>query len=470
MRCRVENSRIAPIQSAPIQSAPIQSAPIQSAFLVIIAVAGIASGCDAQSRVEQSRVETRTAPHLSDSASGGVPADLVSGPWLAWRGPNRNGIVIDQNPPLTWSATENVIWKTEVPGRGHASPIIVNDQIILATSDVQAETQSVVSYDKTTGNQNWVTVVNTGNFNPRIFPANTHASSTVASDGQRLFAVFNNNEGAQLAALSLQGEVLWEKQAARFIPKQYQFGFGASPIVYKNTVIVTSECEQDGSMAAFDTESGEEIWRVARARATSYSTPVVAWVAGKEQLILSGGNAVTSWNPASGEENWSTPAPWRVTCGTAVWSNDLVFVSGGYPVNRTLAVRADGSGEVVWEARAQCYEQSMLYFEGYVYALADGGVCYCWRAADGQEMWKQRMEDKVSASPVLAGGHIYISVESGRTFVFRPSPERLEIVAENQLGDTAYATPAFEDDRIYLRVAEGPGRQKQEWLYCVGKQ
>lgn len=445
------------------ENTPMYAKVIKTISLVLVALGVTVSGCGAQ------KVQTTTANHLSDSASGGVPTELVAGPWIGWRGPNRNGVVIDQGPPTTWSDSENVVWKVQVPGRGHASPIVVGDQIILATSDTSEETQSVVSFDKGTGQQKWVTVVNQGNFNPRIYPTNTHASSTVSSDGESLFVVFNNNEGAQLAALDLQGNLLWEKQAAKFVPK-YPFGFGASPIIYKDTVIVTSECERGGSMVAFNTGTGDEIWRVARDGATSYSTPVVAHVAGKEQLILSGDRSVVSYNPASGVENWRVDGPWVVTCGTAVWSDDMVFASGGFPAQKTVAVKADGSGQIVWENKVKFYEQSMLFYDGYVYGLADSGVCYCWDAADGTEMWKERMASKVSASPVFAGGHIYISVESGKTFVFKASPQQLEIIAENQLGDTAYATPAFVDDRIFLRVAEGPGKAKQEWLYCIGSE
>ena len=439
------------------------STVIPTAAMAACLIAVTTIGC-------QTKVETSTADHLSDTATGGVAIDLVAGPWMGWRGPNRNGVVIDQSPPISWSESENIIWSAKVPGRGHASPVVVGDQIILATSDLSKETQSVVSFDKNSGEQNWITIVNTGKFNPKIFPTNTHASSTVACNGESLFAVFNNNGGAQLVSLDLEGNVLWEKQAAKFLPKIYQFGFGASPIIYKDTVIVTSECEKDGSMAAFNTKTGDEVWRVARKDATSYSTPVVANVAGTEQLILSGAKSVVSYNPASGAENWRTEGSWTVTCGTAVWSNDLVFVSGGFPTQQTVAIRADGSGEIVWESKAKCYEQSMLYYDGYVYGLADSGACYCWRAHDGKEMWKQRMEQRVSASPVFAGGHIYITVQRGTTYVFKPDPEGLEIVSENILGDTAYATPAFVDNRIYLRVAEGQDKNKQEWLYCIGDQ
>ncbi|MGI9517529.1 MAG: PQQ-binding-like beta-propeller repeat protein [Pirellulaceae bacterium] len=431
----------------------------------VVAVLVVSSGCDAQ---PSATAEEKAANFAS--APAGEASELIAGPWNAWRGPNHNGVTIDQAPPVQWDDTQNVVWKVPLPGRGHASPVVIGDQIILATSDKANETQSVISLDRTTGEQRWQTVVNEGNFNPKIFPTNTHASSTVASNGEQLFVVFNNNESAQLAALDLEGNLLWEKKAADFVPKRYQFGFGSSPIVYENTVIVTSECEDDGSMAAFDVETGDEVWRVARTGATSYSTPAVCNVAGKEQLILSGDQSVVSYDPTSGAELWRVAGPWSVTCGTAVWSDDLVFVSGGFPAQRTMAIRADGSEEIVWENNAKFYEQSMLYHDGYLYGLADTGVAYCWRASDGEEMWKQRLENKVSASPVLAGDHIYIPVERGTVYVFKANPEEFELVAENKVGDTHYATPAFDNNQILMRIAASEGDVKKEWLYCIGSE
>ncbi len=439
----------------------------------VLLVTGLALslGCGGQ------EVTTSTNSNASNSGSTSLLSDaqdveneLVAGPWLQWRGPNRNGVVIDQNPPTSWSDTENVNWKVKVPGRGHASPIVVDDQIILATANKEDETQSVVSFNLETGKQNWITEVNKGNFNPRIYPTNTHASSTMASDGTHLFAVFNNNRVAQLVALDLSGKVVWEKkEAAKFVPKRYQFGFGSSPIVHDDLVIVCSECEQEGSMVAFNKDNGEEVWRVAREAATSYSTPVVANVSGKEQLILSGGNKTISYNPKDGSKMWEVQGPWSVTCGTAVWSDDMVFVSGGFPSQGTMAIKADGSGEVAWQNRAKCYEQSMLYYDGYVYGLADSGVCYCWRASDGEEMWNGRMEKKVSASPVLANGHIYMTLENGKTYVIKANPEAFEVVAENQLGSAGFATASIVNNQLLMRVAEGVKLTDQEWLYSIGK-
>ena len=406
---------------------------------------------------------TSTTPMPDQAGIENLP-----GVWHTWRGPNSNGVVVDQNPPTEWSDTKNVIWKVKVPGRGHASPIVVGDQIVLATADNNAQTQSVVSFDFVTGEQNWIRQVNQGNFNPKIYPSNTHASSSVTSNGKLLFAVFNNNQSAQIAALDLNGNIVWEKKAATFLPKRYHLGFGASPIIYNDTVIVTSECERDGSVVALKCENGDEVWRVDRKDATSYSTPVVADVAGREQMILSGANQVVSYDPRDGSKQWSVKGPWSVTCGTAVWTEDMVFVSGGYPQGTTMGINADGSEQIAWQNRTMLYEQSLLAVDGYIYGLSDRGIAYCWQANDGTEMWKERLEGKVSASPVFAGGNIYISVESGKTFVFKANPERFDAVAENQLGDIAYATPTFVNNKIIARVAVR-GSPIQEWLYCIGE-
>lgn len=389
--------------------------------------------------------------------------------WRNWRGPSRNGMAAEQQPPLSWSDSENILWSIPVQGRGHASPTVVGNQVILASSDVESETQFVVSYDLENGAEQWRTVCNKGNFNPQIYPTNTHASSTVCSDGERLFAVFNNNRAAQLVALDLAGNILWEKKAADFIPQRYQFGFGASPILHNGNVIVTSECEQRGAIVAFRVTDGEEIWRIDRPRATSYSTPSIAEVAGREQMVISGGNRVESYDPATGDLLWSVDAQWVVTCGTAVWDDQRFYVSGGFPRGQTLAVEADGSGKIAWENRVKFYEQSLLLYDGYLYGLADTGVAYCFRASDGKEMWKERLEQGVSASPVLANGNIYISVESGTTFVFRATPDGYEEVARNKLGDVAYATPTFVRNRILLRVGHRENNVVSETLYCVGQ-
>lgn len=391
--------------------------------------------------------------------------------WANWRGPSGDGIAeASQKPPIEWSAEKNVIWKTKVPGRGHASPTVVGNKVFLATCEEDKQTQSVVCFDRATGKQLWQTVINEGALNPRIHPKNTHASPTLACDGTRVFVVFNNHDATQVAALDFEGNEVWKMNVGEYKPK-FPFGFGQSPIFYQGNVIVTSDNQTESLIVALDGATGKEQWKIDRPKVTSYSTPVIADVGGKKQMVISGGKAIYSYDPDNGDINWQSPADWIVSCGTAVWDKklDMLFVSGGYPSGQTIGLKAS-DGRKVWDNQIKVYEQSMIVVEGHVYALSENGVVFCWRAQDGKEMWKSRFEKEESASPVFAGGHIYMTTERGSTFVFKPNPEKLELIARNKLGDSAFATPSFVDSQIFYRVGDSSQGQRQEWLYCLGKQ
>jgi outer membrane protein assembly factor BamB len=401
-------------------------------------------------------------------------ASFAQDDWARWRGPTGDGMAAEgQTPPSSWSEDTNVVWKAEVPGRGHASPIVVGDRIFLATAEEDTQTQSVICYDRITGNLLWKTDINQGAFTARIHPKNTHASQTVAVDGERVFVVFNNHGLVQLAALDFDGNKLWNKEVGPF-KSRYPFGYGSSPIVYNGTVIVANLNQTDAAITAFDGTTGTERWRADRGPGTSYSTPVVANVAGKEQLLLSGARQVTAYDPVNGKQLWSAPGRWDVTCGTMVWIDDVVFASGGFPAQQTMAIKADGSGDVVWENGVKVYEQSMLEKDGYLYAHADNNVVYCWRASDGKEMWKQKFSSRkvaVSASPVYANGCIYFTAENGQTLVVRANPETFEEVSRNKLGDESFASLAICGNQIFTRVAmiDPISDERQEWLFCLGK-
>lgn len=385
--------------------------------------------------------------------------------WWGWRGPNANGVAVDgQTPPTEFGPAKNVVWKTKVPGRGHSSPTIVGDKVILTTADESRQVQSVVAYDRKSGKPLWQTTINTGGFPRRIHRKNTHATPTVASNGKLLFAVFNNNKSAQLAALDLDGNIKWKKPAGTFIPGRYKYGYAPSPLIYKSLVIVAAESEGAGFIAAFDQTSGTEKWRAKRTARTTYTSPIVATIGGRDQLLMSGDKKFAAYDPASGKELWSAKAVCTVTCGTMVWDKGLVFASGGYPERGTVAMKADGSGTIAWKSPVKCYEQSMLVHDGHLYAVADGGVAYCWKASDGTLQWRQRLGGNVSTSPVLANGHIYAANERGTFFVFKANPAKFELVAKNQLGTSAFATPSIAGNQLFIRV----GDRGQEWLYCFG--
>jgi outer membrane protein assembly factor BamB len=392
--------------------------------------------------------------------------------WLGWRGPNGNGIAVTgQQPPVAWSAEKNVLWKTPVPGRGHSSPVLVGDQIILTTADDSKQVQSVVCFDRKTGRQLWKTDVNTGGFPKKIHRKNTHATPTVACNGKTLFAVFNNHGSIQLTALSLDGKQLWQKVAGDYRPGKYQFGYAPSPTPYKSLVILAAECDTDSYLIAFDQKTGDKVWRTERPNEVSYSSPIVAKLAGKDQLLVSGCGLVAAFNPSNGKEIWSCEGISMATCGTVVWDGDFVFVSGGYPKNGTLAVKADGSAKTAWSNPVKCYEQSMLASKGYLYAVSDGGIAYCWNAKTGKQMWQQRLGGgSVSASPILANGNIYATNERGTTFVFKANPKKYGSVSRNQLGNQTFASTVISDSKIYIRTTLNTNAGSQEMLYCLGKE
>lgn len=396
------------------------------------------------------------------------PTLLLAGDWPHWRGPLNNGVAEEQpTPPTTFDDTTNVIYKAPIPGRGHSSPVIVGDSIYLATADEAGQRQFVLALERTTGKRKWITEISRGGF-PKTHPKNTHASPTVACDGERLFITFHHDAKITLAAVDLGGKIEWKKDIGAFNPKIYEYGYAPSPLIYNETVIVAADYEKGGFLAAFDGKSGDETWRTPRPKKLSFSSPIVANVAGKDQLLISGCEMVASYDPADGKPLWSTPGTTMATCGTMVWEGDLVFASGGYPKPETICVNAR-TGRTVWTNNQKCYEQSMLVHNGHLYAFTDKGIAYCWRCEDGKEMWKQRLAGPVSASPLLVGDTIFAPNEAGAVFVFKADPSAFRPVAENQLGNSAFASPVAVDGKLYTRVGIGERSSRKEFLYCIGE-
>lgn len=394
--------------------------------------------------------------------------------WPWWRGPERSGHApASAAPPVRFSDTQHVVWKVPVPGRGHSSPTVVGSRVFLTTADEPRQVQSVLALDRATGRSLWKTDLSQGGF-PQTHPKNTHATPTVACDGERLFVTLHHHDTLEAVALDLNGKQVWRRSLGEFHPQRYEYGYAPSPVLYRETVIVAAEYDGQSHLTALRRDTGEVVWQTPRPSNITFSTPSLHPLGGRDVLTLSGAEQVACYDAATGRPLWSVAGTTAATCGTIVWEGDLIFASGGYPKAETVAVReavgpGEPRGEVVWKNQQKCYEQSMLVHAGYLYALTDNGVLYCFRAADGQEMWRERLEGPVSASPVLAGGHIYWANERGKHYVFKPNPERCELVAENRLGDESFASPAVSGRHLFLRVATGAGAARQEFLYCLGE-
>ena len=183
-------------------------------------------------------------------------------------------------------------------------------------------------------------------------------------------------------------------------------------------------------------------------------------------MVLAGCNLITSLDPATGKKLWEIDGSTEECVTTMASDGVRVFASGGYPRNHTVAVMADGSGQIAWQNNTRLYVPSPIVKDGHVYGVLDAGMAVCWKSDTGEELWKERLGGDFFASPVMVGDRIYASNVRGKTFVFEASPGKFRIIAQNQLGDEAYATPAICGSRIYLRVAKTRGEARGVSLLC----
>jgi hypothetical protein len=395
------------------------------------------------------------------------PINIAPDDWPWWRGPNRNGVAApDQAPPVKWSDSENVLWKAAVPGRGHGSPTVVGNQVFLAAADHERQVQSVLCFHRRTGERLWEAVVHRGGFETKGNNKSSLASSTPACDGDRVFINFLNAGAIHTTALNREGKQLWQTKVSDFVIHQ---GFGSSPAIYRSLVLVSADHKGAGSIAGLDRESGRIVWTQSRPKLPNYTSPIVLNVAGRDQLLFTGCDLVSSFDPLTGKKLWEINGSTEECVTSTVTDGQLIFTSGGYPKNHLCAVRADGSGKVVWENTSRVYVPSLLVRDGHLYAVLDAGVAMCWECATGREVWKQRLGGTFSSSPVLVGDRIFATNEAGQTFIFKATPAAFELVAENKLGDNVFATPTICGGCIYMRAATQSDGKRQEWLYCLGR-
>ena len=393
----------------------------------------------------------------------GGPADE----WRSWRGPTGNNhAAATATAPLS-TAAATVRWQVPIPGRGHGSPIVVGDLVVVPTADTRAGEQRVLAFNKADGTPRFDTLIHKGRLPTENHPNNTEASCTCASNGRLIFCAFYNADAIMLTALTLDGKEAWQANLGPYTLDVYRYGYAASPVLYKDSVIVVADMDGASFLCARDQATGRELWRTPRHGRLTFSSPIVARTGGRDQLVLSGGGSVVSYDPDTGKKLWTSAALPTATCGTMVWNDKCVFGSGGYPQSQTAAIATDGSGRVVWSNAVKCYEQSLLVVGDYVYAVADTGVAHCWRAADGREMWKARLGGKSSASPLLVGDTIHILDEGGNWIAFKADPARLTVVARSRLGDEAFATPAVVGDTMYVRYADSGDGPRQEHLAAL---
>ena len=396
----------------------------------------------------------------------GLYASATSSDWPAWRGPTRDGHAAPgQNAPVKWSETENVLWRTPVRGKGHGSPTIAGDRIYLATADAAAQELLVLAFDRATGRAAWSTVVHRGPIESGNHKNSSAASASVVSDGERLYINFLHAKAIFTTALDPAGKMLWQTRVADY---QVHQGFGASPLVHENVVIVAADTRAGGRVAGLDRLTGKILWSQERPKIPNYASPALFILGGRPQAVLAGCNLVTSFDPLTGRKIWETAGSTEETVVTAASDGQRVFISGGYPRNHIAALAADGSGTVVWQSPTRLYVPTLLVRGGHLFGVLDTGVAFCWRADSGEEVWREKVDKDFYASPIMAGDRIYATSLRGVTSVFEATPGHFKLLAQNQLGDEAFASPAICGGRVYLRHAR-KGEPRQEFLWCIGE-
>ena len=371
--------------------------------------------------------------------------------WPVWRGPSGQGLVVGNSYRDTWSATEGVLWKKAVPGRGNSSPIVWGDSIFLTTAYDGGRRLSLVAFRRSDGTQLWEA------FAPDGRPANAHyknghASATPATDGSMVYVSFGSRG---LAAFTFDGKLAWHQDLG---PVDNYHGAAGSPLLYKNRVILFQDHGRGAFVAAFDTRSGKQLWRTPREAYVGWGTPVAVRVGTHDEIIVSSQGAVTAYHPDTGAELWRCDGNSYEVIPTPVVSHGLVIASSGR-VGPTLAIRPGGKGNVTrthlaWASpKGSPFVPSPIVYGDYLYICNDNGVLTVYDAKSGAQVYVHRIgttNSTFSASPIAGRGQLYFASEDGEVFVIKAGPI-YELLATNQMGEPLMATPAVSDGIILFR-------------------
>ena len=267
-------------------------------------------------------------------------------------------------------------------------------------------------------------------------------------------------------AISLDGKQVWQTKICDYIEHQ---GYGSSPALYQSLVLVSGDNKAGGAVAGLDRSSGQIVWSRERPKLPNYPSPILLHVAGKDQLILTGCDLISSFEPLTGKTLWETGGATTECVTSTVTDGKRVFSSGGYPKNHMSAILADGSAKLEWENESRLYVPSLLIYQGHLYGVLDAGVAVCWSSETGKELWKSRLGGTFTASPVLVGDQIFATNESGDTIVFAADPKEYRELAKSHLGDQVFASLVICNSRIFYRAASLNGTNRDEFLYCIGQ-
>lgn len=392
--------------------------------------------------------------------------------WPAFRGPTGQGISSEKGLPMRWSATENIAWKTAIPGEGWSSPISNKGRVFVTSAGEGGASCRLICLDRADGKVLWDKEVHRQK--PlRKETRNSYATSTPAADGKRIYAVFA--DGAILAA-DYEGRVEWNNRDVHFYG---QHGLGTSPLLYGDLLIVSFDGSSETGdktigwqkpwdksfLLALDRDSGKERWRVKRGLSRiAHTTPTILRVDGRDQVISNAGDVIQGFDPASGRRLWSVRSEGEGVVPSPVCGAGLVFTASGFGSPAIRAVRpGDGAAKgpkTIWqEKRAVPMIPSMLYAKPYLFTISQEGFAQCLIAATGELVWRERVGGSYSASPIWADGKLYLLADNGDTTILDAGP-KFRVLGRNAIGERCQASLAASAGQLFLRT--------EKHLFCIG--
>ena len=424
-----------------------------------------------------------------------------SSDWPQFRGRNAAGVTDDHNLPVTWNAETgtNIKWKTAIPGLGHASPIVLGGCIFIVTAEssdresqlrvglygdiASVPTESAQAWQlyclsKHSGEILWKRTILDRIPQIKRHTKATHANSTPATDGNRV-VVFLGSEG--LFCYDRSGNLLWKKDfgvldSGYYVVPAAQWGFGSSPIIFKNMVIVQCDVQQNSFVAAFDVNTGRELWRTPRDDVPTWSTPTIFEGKTRTELVVNGYKHAGGYDPWTGKELWRLSRGGDIPVPTPVVAHGLIVLSSAHGTQRPLcAIREGATGDITpstdtklsdhiawYLPRSGIYMQTPIVYGEYLYACGDNGALNCYEARTGKPIYHERLGNGTTgftASAIAADGKLYFTSENGDIYVVQSGAE-FKLLATNAMNETCMATPAVSDGMLIVRT--------ERHVYAIG--
>lgn len=416
--------------------------------------------------------------------------------WPSFRGINAAGISEGATLPTTWSVADNkgLRWKTAIEGLGHSSPIVWGNSLCVTTavsgrsdatlkpglygditsvSDDTSHTWKLICLDKTSGRVAFNRTIRTGVPKVKRHLKSTHASSTLATDGEHLVAMLGS-EG--LYAFAMNGDQLWTKDlglldSGYYLAPDYQWEFGSSPVIHDGAVVIQADVQKNSFLAAFDVKTGKQLWRTTRTDVPTWGTPTIHQVGARTQVLVNGWRQAGAYDFKTGEEIWTIKGGGDIPVPTPIAGGGFVYLTNAHgPGSPVYAIRETATGDIslksgetsnasiAWSVpRGGAYMSTPLLYRGILYVCGWNGVLQAFNPTTGERLYQERLGAGTSAftSSIVAGdGKLYFTTEEGDVHIVTAG-RTFALAGTQTLDDSAFATPAISEGVIYFRTAKG---------------